>query len=40
MRLLIRAVWIISFSALPLAAALAEELSDVGLDQITAGGVV
>jgi hypothetical protein len=38
MRLLIRAVWIISFSALPLAVALAEELSDVRMDQITAGG--
>jgi hypothetical protein len=38
MRLLIRAVWIISFSALPLAVALAEELSDVRMDQISAGG--
>ena len=43
MRLPIRAVRIISFSALPLAVlasgALAEELSDARMDQITAGGL-
>ena len=43
MRLPIRAVRIISFSALPLAvlasAALAEELTDARMDQITAGGL-